>query len=191
MDKETPNSGEVTRVLEAIRAGEESAKAALYTLVYDELRRMAKSRMRRGAYDTLQPTALVHEAFLKLLKGESQVWEDRAHFFGAAAEAMRQILIDRARARTREKRGGGAERVELRDEMAVEHQKAVELLELDLALERLAGVQAELANVVKLRYFAGLTIEEVADVLDVSPRSVDRMWHTARAWLKQQMAAAH
>ncbi|MBW3672089.1 MAG: sigma-70 family RNA polymerase sigma factor [Acidobacteria bacterium] len=184
-------SGEVTRLLRAIRSGEASAKEKLFEVVYDELRVMARGRMRGGAYDTLQPTALVHEVFFKLSSRDREGWENRAHFFGAAAEAMRQILVDKARARMRLKRGGGAERVDFTEEMAVEHQRVVELIELDHALDRLESVEPDHARVVKLRYFAGLTVEEISEVLHRSPRSVDRMWYAARAWLKEHMSGEH
>ncbi|MBW3672312.1 MAG: sigma-70 family RNA polymerase sigma factor [Acidobacteria bacterium] len=180
--------GEITSVLEAINSGDDSARDVLYALVYEQLRMMARGRMTGRAGETLQPTALVHEAFLRLLKGRAN-WESRVHFFGAAAEAMRQILIERARTMNRLKRGGERTRVELEDDMAVEEQKLGELLDLDRALDRLEELEPKLAHVVKLRYFAGLTVEEVSGVLRVSPRSVDRMWLTARAWLQEQIAS--
>lgn len=180
-------AGEVTRLLDALASGDEKARNRLYPLVYEELRQIARARMSGGGHQTLQPTALVHEAYLKLLGGANPRWESRAHFFGAAAEAMRQILIDRARAKSRLKRGGGARAVELREDLVIEEQRAAELLDLDRALTQLAKLDSNLARVVELRYFAGLTVGEVAEVLGLSPRTVDRMWLTARAWLKREM----
>ena len=153
-------------------------------LVYAELRRIAGAQMnRQAAAGTLQPTALVHEAYIRLIKSPGVTWSNRAHFFGAAAEAMRQILIERARARGAVKRGGGRTRQALESiDLAIDAPPE-ELLDLDEALQRLEEVHAQTALMVKLRFYAGLSLNEIADVMDVSPSTVDRYWAFARAWL--------
>ncbi|CAG0964365.1 hypothetical protein PHYC_00901 [Phycisphaerales bacterium] len=179
------NAGDVTRLLVAIERGEAGATDQLLPLVYDELRRLAAARLggeRPG--HTLQPTALVHEAYLRLI-GDSQVrWESHAHFFGAAAIAMRRILIERAR-RKRPDKGGPAMATEIRDDTDPEH---VDLLALNDALDKLSKMDARLTDVVHLRFFAGLTVEQTADVLKSSPRTVKRDWNFAKAWLKRELA---
>ncbi len=182
--------GDVTRLLLEIGRGNEQAVDQLIPLVYGELRRLASARMsRERPGSTLQPTALVHEAYLRLVRDEAARWENRAHFFGAAAEAMRRILIERARSVRRLKRGGGAERVSL-SEVAVDRSlpAAEDLLALDEALTRLEARDAAMARVVKLRYFAGMSVEEVADALALAPRSVNRLWTAARAWLHRELS---
>lgn len=179
---------EVTRVLDAISAGDAGASDALLPLVYEELRRLGSQRLsRERAGHTLQPTALVHEAFLRLVGSEEQSWENRGHFFAAAAEAMRRILIDNARQKRSLKRGGELARVPLEDDARVakvpdDHE---ELLSLDEALTEFAKHDAQAAELVKLRYFGGLTIDQAAEVLGVSPRTAKRYWTYARAWLKR------
>ena len=181
---------EVTQILGAIEAGDRQAAGQLLPLVYDELRRLAAHRMaQENSGHTLQPTALVHEAFLRLVGGEDRrQWDGRGHFFAAAAEAMRRILIDSARRRNAEKRGGGMARSELGDDDCVIDPSDVDtLLSLDEALTRLADEDAELAKLVELRYFTGLTIDETAKILGVSPRTTKRNWAYARAWLRREM----
>jgi RNA polymerase sigma factor (TIGR02999 family) len=183
--------GDITRLLEAAGAGDRSAFDSLYRSVYDELHRMARTSMQReGAGHTLQPTALVHEAYLRLAPNSS--WEDRRHFFGAAAEAMRRILVDHARRRLAEKRGADFERVTLAD-AALDLQGAqkggVDVLQLDRALERLRAESPRLADLVNLRFFAGLSIADAARAMQISPATAKRDWAFARAWLRQQMAA--
>jgi RNA polymerase sigma factor (TIGR02999 family) len=180
--------GDVTLLLEAIRSGQRDP-SELVAIVYEELRSMARSALyREGSGQTLQPTDLVHEAYLRLL-GSSQIhWQSRAHFFGSAAEAMRRILIDRARARSRLKRGGDAERVELAEGLAIEEPPPEELLAVDRALSRLETVDPVMSQVVKLRYFAGCSVPETAELLQTSPRSIDRLWVAARAWLQRELA---
>jgi RNA polymerase sigma factor (TIGR02999 family) len=186
---------EVTQLLNAIRQGDSQATADLFPLVYDELRRLARSRMAHERTEhTLQATALVHEAYLRLV-GDAPIpagsagspgWDGRGHFFAAAAEAMRRILIEHARGRNASKRGGGHRRVELSDECASIDSLSsdvADLLALDEALERLAIEAPAKAQLVKLRYFAGLTLEEAADALGVSLATAKRHWAFARAWL--------
>jgi len=177
---------DVTRLLEAAAAGDRHAAADLLPLVYDELRKLAAARMAAEKADqTLQPTALVHEAYLRLV-GPADVsrWENRGHFFASAAEAMRRILVDRARQKAGPVRGGHLTRRPLDHELAAPADPGGErLLALDEALGRLAAIEPRAAEVVKLRYFAGLTVPEVADVLGVSPRTADADWAYARAWL--------
>ncbi len=180
---------EVTRILDAIHEGQPQAAAELLTLVYEELRRMATAKMaREDAGLTLQPTALVHEAWLRLGGDEQPTWENRAHFFGAAAEAMRRILVERARRRLRQRHGGGQERVDLDElEIAAPTDDAEDLLAMHDALDRLAAVDPEKGEFVKLRYFVGLSLEETASALGVSLTTAKRWWQYARAWLKVEM----
>ncbi|QDV24680.1 ECF-type sigma factor [Aureliella helgolandensis] len=183
-------SEDVTKILLALEAGDRQAASQLLPLVYDELRKLAARRMvHEKAALTLQPTALVHEAYLRLVGPQNAAnWDGRGHFFAAAAEAMRRILIDNARRRGREKRGGDRVQVDLHDEHAFNVQTdAEDLLSLDEALTKLAGEDAQLAKLVELKYFAGMTIDETAQVLGVSPRTIKRNWAYARAWLRRHM----
>jgi RNA polymerase sigma factor (TIGR02999 family) len=177
---------DVTRILSAIEHGDPRAAEQLLPLVYDELRKLAAQKMaQEKPGQTLQATALVHEAYLRLVDGEKvRHWDSRRHFFSAAAEAMRRILIDRARNRKRLKRGGGCMRQELDLEIIL-HDEAPpdDLIDLDAALVRLAGVDAQAAALVRLRLYAGLTVEEAASVLGVSHRTAERDWTFARTWL--------
>lgn len=182
---------DVTKILSAIEAGDPKAAGELLPLVYDELRRMAAQKMsREKSGQTLQPTALVHEAFLRLVgSGEGQKWDGRGHFFAAASTAMRRILIESARRRNADKRGGGQMvRRELSDEDAVFGGVDIEtLLSLDEALTKLAAEDAGLAKLVELRYFTGLTVDQTSEILGVSPRTTKRNWAYARAWLRREM----
>ena len=188
---------DVTRILSAIEAGDPQAAEQLLPLVYDELRRLAAQRLAgEGPGHTLQPTALVHEAYLKLVGADpQQPWNGRVHFFAAAAEAMRRILIDHARRKHRARRGGGMKRVELGDmddiEMVTESGRADELLALDEALTQLAVADPRRAELVRLRYFAGLTLEQAAELLGISRATADRHWAFARAWLYDAMTRGH
>jgi RNA polymerase sigma factor (TIGR02999 family) len=180
---------DVTRILNAIEQGDRHAASQLLPLVYEELRRLAGRKMaHEPAGQTLNATALVHEAYLRLVGGDERQWDSRGHFFAAAAEAMRRILIENARRRRSAKRGGKLARRELRDDDAVadadDHEN---LLALDEALAKLAVAEPELARLVELRYFAGLTVEEAAQALGVSPRTAKRNWSYARAWLRREM----
>ena len=179
-----------TLLIRQIGDGNRQAADELLPLVYDELRALARSRMaRERPGQTLQPTALVHEAYLRLVQGADPGWEGRRHFFAAAAQAMRRILIDRARHRVAEKHGGDAERVTLEDVAADEELSPEMLLSIDEALDRLEAMDRQMAQVVKLRYFAGLSVEETADSLEISPRTVNRQWTGARAWLLRELGA--
>ncbi|MCM2373764.1 sigma-70 family RNA polymerase sigma factor [Aporhodopirellula aestuarii] len=183
-------TSEVTQILNAIEDGDRQAASQLLPLVYDELRRLATQKMtREPAGQTIQPTALVHEAFLRLVGGEDKPnWDGRGHFFAAAAESMRRILIEAARRRKTEKRGGDRQRIDLSSDDVVAHPEDSEtLLALDDALKKLDNEDPELARLVELRYFTGLTIDQTAEILGVSPRTVKRNWAYARAWLRREM----
>ncbi|MFO0831016.1 MAG: sigma-70 family RNA polymerase sigma factor [Phycisphaerales bacterium] len=188
---DTTAQTEVTRVLRAIAGGNPRASEELLPLVYDELRRLAASRMaQEPAGHTLQPTALVHEAYLRLVKEEDVAWQGRGHFFAAAAEAMRRILIERARRRGRIKHGGEHRHVsveEFEPGGSGGDAEGLDLLALDEALERLRGEDERLGRVVTLRFFGGLSVEQSAEVLGVSERTVKRDWEFARAWLFKEM----
>lgn len=161
---------------------------ALLPLVYQELRRLAASYLRREKRgQTLQPTALVNEAYLRLLKDRPDRWQNRAHFCAIAAHSMRQILIERARARTAQKRGGERTRVTLDETLVAGGDRAIDLVALDDALERLAAVDPEQARLVELRFFGGLTVEETAEAMNISPATVKRHWTVARAWLAREL----
>jgi len=180
--------GRVTELLEAVQRGDPRAGEELLAVVYEELRRMAAGMMMREAPGhTLQPTALVHEAWLRLTSRGQEGWAGRAHFFAAAAEAMRRILVESARRRRAQKRGGGAERVELREDLVVEAGPSDEVLAVHEALEELAREDASSAELVKLRYFGGLTMEEAAAVLGLPLRTAERRWAYARAWLRRRI----
>jgi RNA polymerase sigma factor (TIGR02999 family) len=184
----------VTQLLLAWRSGDTGAGERLLPVVYDELRRQAERAMRReNEAHTLQATALVHEAYLRLVDQRRVEWKSRAHFFGIAAQVMRRILVDHARGRLADKRGAGAKRITLEDAnvgAAEEAGSAVEVLDLHDALERLAALDATQARVVELRYFSGLNIEETAEALDISPATVKREWSVARAWLRRELSVA-
>ena len=161
---------------------------SLLPVVYQELRRLAASYIRHEKPgQTLQPTALVHEAYLRLMKDRPDRWQNRAHFCAIAAHSMRQILIERARARNAQKRWGEKARITLEEELVQGGERSVDLLALDQAIERLAAFDPEQARIVELRFFGGLTVEETADALDVSPATVKRHWTVARAWLAREL----
>jgi RNA polymerase sigma-70 factor (ECF subfamily) len=158
-------------------------------LVYDELRRLAGAYMRREkSGHTLQSTAVVHEAFLKLVQQRDVQWRNRAHFFGIAAQMIRRILVDHARLGLAEKRGSGGVKVELNDVMAVANQREVDVLQLDAALAKLAQSDERQAKIVELRFFAGMSVEETAEVVQLSPATVKREWSSAKAWLFREMS---
>jgi RNA polymerase sigma-70 factor (ECF subfamily) len=179
-----PKSPEVTRLLIDWSNGRREARERLLPIVYEELRRMAQRQMRQERTGhTLQATALVHEAYLKLVDQRRVSWRNRAHFFGVAAKMMRRILVDHARSHATEKRGGDWERLSLDEAPMIAVDAVVDLVGLDGALDRLAVLDEQQAKVVELRYFGGLTIDETAEVLHISPATVSREWTVAKAWL--------
>jgi RNA polymerase sigma factor (TIGR02999 family) len=187
-----PPAHDVTRLLEQLNTGNKQALESLMPLVYAELRRQAARYLRRERQNhTLQPTALVNEAFLRLVDQKVN-WQNRSHFFGVAAQAMRRVLVDHARAHGRIKRGGPAPKVTLDEGMVAAQGRSVDLLALDQALERLAAIDARQARVVELRFFGGLSVEETAEVMNVSPATVKREWSMAKAWLHAKLeSGAH
>jgi RNA polymerase sigma factor (TIGR02999 family) len=180
---------DVTQILSAIEQGDPHAAEQLLPLVYDELRKLAAAKLaQEKPGQTLQATALVHEAYLRLVDVQQvQQWNSRGHFFGAAAESMRRILVERARHKGRTRRGGGLRRVDLLDAEAAAPTDDEQVLLLDEALTRLAAARPQAAELVKLRFFAGLTLEEIATLLALSPRTARRLWAFARAWLRRDM----
>jgi RNA polymerase sigma factor (TIGR02999 family) len=182
---------DVTRILQAAQEGDSQAAADLLPLVYEELRRIAAYKMAQEAPGhTLQPTALVHEAWLRLAGGESPKFQNRSHFFAAAAEAMRRILIENARRKHSLKRGGAFEREELNEAHLVQHVPTDEMLAVDEALGFLAAEDPVSADLVKLRYFVGMTMEEAASALGLPLRTAERLWAYARAWLRRRMGGS-
>lgn len=189
MHAQDPTMTDVEACLERWRAGEAGMLDRLLPLVYDELRRLAASQLRRHqGHLTLQPTALVHEVMLRLLGGGQHQFDNAHHWYATAAKLMRQILIDRARAQQRDKRGGGAQRVELIDAVGLPIDADTDVLDLDLAIAALAQHDARMAQVVELRCFVGLEVAEVAAVLDLDERTIYRDWSFARAWLRARCA---
>jgi len=180
---------DVTRILSAIEAGDPHAAEQLLPLVYDELRQLAAQRLAQEAPgQTLQPTALVHEAYLRLVDVEqAQHWNSRGHFFAACAEAMRRILVENARRKQRPKHGGGRQRQDLDAEAVVAPEPDDDLLALDAALHKLAQRDPQKAKLIELRYFGGLTGDQAAAVLAISPSAADRHWVFARAWLRREL----
>lgn len=179
---------DLTLILQAVGRGEKQASEELLPLVYVELRRLAVARMaRESAGHTLQPTALVHEAWLRLVGDGQQDWKSRAYFFAAAAEAMRRILVEHARRKARLKHGGGQERLNIEDLDLVETAPDQKILMVDDALKQLENTNPERARVVVLKFFGGMTNKEAADTLGIGERSVDRHWLCAKAWLFQKL----
>jgi RNA polymerase sigma-70 factor, ECF subfamily len=184
-------AGDVTRLLLRWSAGDREAFRDLLPLVYDELKRRAEREMgRERAGHTLQPTALVHEAYLKLVKQASLSVRDRAHFFAVAARAMREVLVDHARRRRSEKHGGQKTMLSIEDVTVSSPPRSIDLLALDLAIGKLADLDERQARLVELRVFGGLTIEESAEVLGFSPATVSRDWRHAEAWLRRELGSA-
>lgn len=183
-------SERVTVLLRAAQGGDRAAAEQLLPLVYEELRRLAESRMRRAAPgQTLQPTALVHEAYLRLVRGEDPGWSGRGHFFGAAARAMRNIMVEQARRYQTQKRGGGRKAAPLDGEPAEAPVDPAETLALDETLNRLERLDSRKAQIVSLRVYAGLTNEQIASALEISSRTVEREWRFARAWLRRELGS--
>jgi RNA polymerase sigma factor (TIGR02999 family) len=184
-----PPQSDLTLVLRAAAAGDRQAGAALLPLVYEELRRLARARLdRTPPGNTLQPTALVHEAYLKLVKQADPGWDGRHHFFGAAARAMRDIVVDHARGKAAAKRGGGAAQVEMEAVDIALERPPEDILALDQALRRLEREDPRKAQLVLLRCFAGLTMPEAAAALEISERTAERDWSYIRAWLQAEMS---
>lgn len=183
-----PDSQNITQLLKDWSEGDQEVLDELMPLVYEELRRQASGYLRRERPNhTLQTTALIHEAYLKLI-GQEVSWQNRAHFFAIAAQAMRRILVDHAKTRHREKRGGAAENLALEEAAFVGvSEKSVDLVNLDEALNRLAKLDQRQARIVELRYFSGLSIDETAEVIGVSNATVRNDWNMAKAWLKQEI----
>lgn len=190
MSDDAPGPADITRLLLAWSNGRREALDDLMPIVYADLRRVAAGYMRRETPGhALQPTALVHEAYVRLIDQRQVKWRNRAHFFGVAAGMMRRILVDNARRRRADKRGGGWERVTLAgDEAAADTHKEIDVLALHEALERLAAFDPQQARIVELRYFGGLTIEETAEVVGISPATVVREWTIAKAWLRADLS---
>ncbi len=190
MGTEADNSQQISRILKDWGGGSQEAFDQLIPLVYDELRRQAARYLRRERPGhTLQTTALIHETYLKLVGQKNVDWQNRAHFYGIAAQAMKRILVDHARARHREKRGGAAENLPLDEARFVAAgQEKVDLIAMDEALTRLAQFDPQQARLVELKFFAGLSIEDIAETLRLSPATVKREWRSAKAWLYQEIA---
>jgi RNA polymerase sigma-70 factor (ECF subfamily) len=183
-----PEKERVTELLVRFREGDREAEAQLIPVVYAELRRLASRCLNRERRDhTLEPTALVHEAFLRMTNEDQPLWQNRAHFFGVAARLMRQILVDYARRHRTRKRGGAQEKLTLDAVFAFTQEKSTEVVMLDEALTRLSEQDERQARIVEMRFFGGLSIEEIAEVLEISPRTVKRDWTVARAWLYQKI----
>ncbi len=179
--------GEITRQLSAARQGDRQALDEVFARVYDEVRRIAGAQLRRaGGENTLSTTAVVHEAYLKLAGGAPVAWEDRAHFFAVAARAMRQVILNHARAHLAQKRGG-ARPLSLDDVTVAIDSRAADLVEMDAALERLGALDERLVRVVELRYYAGLSVEETAGLLGLTDRTIKRDWQAARAFLYREL----
>lgn len=188
MPTETP--GDVTQLLMAWRGGDDAALERLTPLVESELRRLARAYMRRERRDhTLQPTALVNEAFVRLTGARHLTWQHRAHFFGISARLMRRVLVDHARARGYRKRGGDARRVPLTDALLIAQDQMVDVVAVDRALTALAQVDARKSRMVELRFFGGLSVEETAAVLHVSRDTIKRDWRLAKLWLLRELEA--
>ncbi len=191
MDNPSDARGDVTQLLEAFTAGNKEALSTLLPLIYDELRRLAAYYLHRERPNhTLQATALVHEAYLRLVNQRAVQWQNRSHFFGVAAQAMRRILVDHARAYGASKRGSGEHKLSLDDAHAVGLAPSFDVLVLNEALDRLAAFDEQQVRVVELRFFAGFSVEETAEILGVSPATVKREWAMARAWLKREIGGA-
>ena len=185
-----PDNNEVTQLLANLRSGENQAHDQLFPIVYNELRKIAANYMRRERADhTLQATALVHEAYMQLVDQTRVTWQSRAHFFGVAAQLMRRILVDHARTQNALKRGGDAQKLSLDDSLGLASGPPVAFDELDEALNRLQHLDPNQAKIVELRFFGGLTVEEVSEVIGSSTATIEREWRMAKAWLHGQLTA--
>ncbi|MGH9844910.1 MAG: sigma-70 family RNA polymerase sigma factor [Blastocatellia bacterium] len=185
----TSSTAEITGLLVAWSDGDEAALEKLTPLVYDELHRLAKLYLKRErSGHSLQTTALVNEAYLRLIDWKNVEWQNRAHFFGLSAQLMRRILVDHARRRSYRKRGGDARQVSLEEAAVVSVERSADLIALDDALNTLAGMDARKSRIVELRFFGGLSVEETAEALKISPRTVKREWALAQAWLYRELS---
>lgn len=185
----TPSSNNVTQMLHDWSKGDQKILDRLIPIVYEELRRQATRYLRRERPGhTLQTTALIHEAYIRLIDQKSVRWQNRAHFFAISAQLMRRILVDHARSRQAAKRGGSDIKLPLEEAMIVSQGREVNLVALDEALERLAVIDPQQSRVVELRFFSGLSVEETAEVLGVSPRTITRDWNVAKAWLRREIS---
>jgi RNA polymerase sigma-70 factor (ECF subfamily) len=183
-------AGEITRLLAGWREGDRSALDRLLPFVHGELARLARRHLgKEGPHHPMQPSSLVQEAFVRLLPGDVP-WQNRAHFFGVASQVMRHVLVDHARERLRQKRGGGAVHIPIDAAVVLSSQQVEEVVAVDLALQRLATTDERKSRVFEMRFFGGLTVEEVAEVLRVAPNTVIRDWNFARAWLRRELAGA-
>jgi RNA polymerase sigma factor (TIGR02999 family) len=186
-----PDKGEVTSWLIATSRGDAAALKSLAPLISEQLHRQAVRFFRRErAGHTLQPTLLVNEVYLRLINQNEVNWQNRAQFFGMAGQMMRRILVSHARARQARKRGGAAQQITLNENLAGEPQRDMNLLALDDALKKLETIDAKKSQMVELRFFSGLSVEEAAEVMGVSPRTIDRQWQTAKAWLHREISKA-
>ena len=186
MDPDT--SGDITRLLASIKGGSHDALGQVLPLVYDELHALAERALRGERQDhTLQPTALINEAYLRLADQSGGKWQSRSHFIAIAATMMRRILVDHARAHTAQKRGGAQTRIELNEALAAEDEKSIDLEALDQALAELSRLDERQGRIVEMRYFGGLSVEETAGLLDISPATVKREWNSAKAWMRRRM----
>lgn len=184
------NRGEISVILKDWSGGNRASADALLSIVYGELRKIAAQYLRKeNSGHTLQPTALVHEAYMKLIDISDINWQDRAHFFAVAANVMRNILVDHARAKLADKRGGGAQRIALEDAISLSSEENVDVLAVDEALKELAELDEQQSRIVELRFFGGLTIEETAHVAGISPATVKREWAMAKAWLHRKLSS--
>ena len=182
-----PEDGEVTLLLRAMKSGDQTASEKLLPLVYQELHRLAKAYMRRERPDhTLQPTALINEAYIRLA-GDTTDWQNHSHFIAVAANVMRRVLVDHARMHNAGIRGGDFQRVEFEEGIAISSERSAEMIALDDALDELARVNPRQAKVVELRYFAGLSVDEIGAIMKIAPRSIQRDWASARVWLFERM----
>ena len=185
---DTPLSN-TTQCLQALSQGDDAAAAQLMPLVYDELRQIAEKHLRHERPNhTLQPTALVHEAYLKLIDQTQVQWQGRNHFLAVCAQAMRRILVDHARGKARDKRSAGGQRIELNEELMISSERSEDLLALDAALEKLAVMDARHVAIVEMRFFGGMTEEQIAEHLQISDRTVRREWTMIRAWLRRELS---
>ena len=182
------SSSETTRILTSVSQGDHSEVDELMAVVYDELRALAERFLKRESRNhTLRPTALVHEAFLKLVRQKDCDWKGRSHFFAVGATMMRRILVDHAKTRGRKKRGGECHRIELKDELTISNRRDADVLAVDEALQELARLNPQQARIVELRFFAGMTVAEMATALGLSKRTVEREWSATRAWLRREL----